>query len=425
MKRFPVIIRTLLHVAILAFSVGPLAAADTGLDGAAGSIFKVNVEARSFELLKETEYDPQTAVGRSRFTVYWTDETVITKIEEKEGFAGIDDRVVAELRGIDERNWESMARKKPFIARVATLLPDATEPSGISRKDDQLSVWLIPDQGDSPRSGKVELDGEAVDFSLRDRNWRVFHHQKISPHDLLGGLWKTTIRGGQSEDRFIIGEMEVSPLVDPRTTDDPKLPRVLVIGDSISMNYHEAAKSALLGVANYHRNDGNSFSTVFGVRNTELWLGNHHEKGLHWDVIQFNHGLHDLKQAYDADQKSFGPHDVDLETYKDNLEKQIGILRETGATLVWCTTTPVPNDNLGRYARRKGASAIFNAAALEVMMKHPNILINDLHQVIDDSPIFDGWRKGTDVHFYSKEEQEALGGAVAAALRKALAARGD
>jgi hypothetical protein len=70
---------------------------------------------------------------------------------------------------------------------------------------------------------------------------------------------------------------------------------MLVIGDSISMNYHEAAKAALRGVANYHRNEGNCFSTVQGVRNMELWLGNYQKKGLHWDVIQFNHGLHDLK----------------------------------------------------------------------------------------------------------------------------------
>jgi len=204
------------------------------------------------------------------------------------------------------------------------------------------------------------------------------------------------------------------------TPDDPKLPRVLVVGDSISMNYHDAAKSALKGMANYHRNEGNALSTAHGVGNLELWLGDYQKKGLHWDVIQFNHGLHDLKQSYDAATNTFGDYSVPLEEYKKNLEKEIAILRKTGAKLIWCSTTPVPNDNKGPYARRKGAAAEFNMAALDVMKKHPDILITDLHETVDGSPVFDNWRKGIDVHFYKKEEQKLLGEAVARTIRKAL-----
>ena len=103
--------------------------------------------------------------------------------------------------------------------------------------------------------------------------------------------------------------------------------------------------------------------------------------------------------------------------YKANLEKEIAILRKTGAKLVWCATTPVPNHNKGQYARRKGAAREFNQAALEVMRKHPDILVNDLCQVIDGSPAFDNWRKGSDVHFYREEERKLLGEAVASAGR--------
>jgi acyl-CoA thioesterase-1 len=217
---------------------------------------------------------------------------------------------------------------------------------------------------------------------------------------------------------LFIQHSEGTPRPDPRAADDLKLPRVLVIGDSISMNYHEAAKAALAGVANYHRNEGNAASSAQGVRNMELWLGNYREKA--WDVIQFNHGLHDLKQPYDANTDSWGDYTVSLADYKANLEKEIAILRKTGARLIWCSTTPVPNDNPSAYARRKGASKIFNDAALEVMRRHPDILITDLHAVVDGSPVFDNWRTGKDVHFYQKEEQKLLGEAVAATLRKAL-----
>ncbi len=173
-------------------------------------------------------------------------------------------------------------------------------------------------------------------------------------------------------------------------------------------------------MANYHRCEGNAFSSAHGVRNAELWMGDFTQPGFAWDVIQFNHGLHDLKQAYDPSTDVFGDYAVPLPEYQANLEKLIGVLKRSGARLIWCTTTPVPNDNKGTYARRKGASAVFNAAALEVIRRHPEIRITDLHQLIDSSPLFDDWRKGIDVHFYRQDEQAALGRAVAETIRKAL-----
>jgi len=393
-----------------------------GLDGATGNIFKVDTEAKTFELLKETEYDPKTDIGKSRFTIHWGDELEITQIEEVTSFDGIKGPVVANFYGIDQVNRKARTEGKAFEARVVEIHSGAGEDAvgGISDDGNAIVSWFTPADGKGVRNGSIKVDGKEVPVSLRKSNWRIFHHQPVSPGELSEGFWKTTLHGADKDGSFVVARMDVSILEDPRKSDDRELPRVLVIGDSISMNYHESAKAALKGVANYHRNEGNSFSSVHGVNNAELWLGNYEEKGGQWDVIQFNHGLHDLKQAYDKESDTFGEYAVPLEAYKKSLEKEIQILKKTGATLIWCSTTPVPIDIKSQYARRKVAPKIFNDAALEVMAKHPEIIINDLYGVVSESPVFEGWWQTIDPHFYKPEEQKALGDAVAEAVKKAL-----
>jgi hypothetical protein len=392
----------------------------TGLNGATGHIFKVDPANKSFELLKETEYDPKTDLGQSRFTVHWDEDTKITKVSEVTSFVGIGRPVFAVFQGIDAPNEKALAEGKPFEARVVTIHANATTPPAADPKLKQVVGLFTPNAGDDPKRGTLEVDGKPVEVSMRKRFSRIFLRESLAPADLEKGFWQTTIQGSEADGRFVIASMQLAPLADPLATDDPNLPRVLVIGDSISMNYFDVAKEELKGIANFHRNEGNSFSTAQGVRNMGLWLGNYQEKGRHWDVIQFNHGLHDLKQAYDAATDTFGDYAVPLEEYKANLEKEIAIIKKTGAKLIWCATTPVQNTTKGPYARKMGASEVFNKAASEVMANHPEIQINDLHGIISISPVFDAWRKTVDVHFYKGEERQALGKAVAAAVKKAL-----
>jgi len=150
------------------------------------------------------------------------------------------------------------------------------------------------------------------------------------------------------------------------------------------------------------------------------WLGDYSRKGLRWDVIQFNSGLHDMKQ-----KTLGGDYAVPVDVYKKNLRKQMEIMKKTGATLIWCSTTPVQNDSgSARYAfRTKGAERDFNQAAMEVMREYPEIQINDLCKVVNESSVFDTWRKRKDVHFYRQDEQAVLGKAVADAVTKALKSR--
>ena len=79
--------------------------------------------------------------------------------------------------------------------------------------------------------------------------------------------------------------------------DAPNLPRVLIIGDSISMGYTLHTRKRLKGKANLHRPPTNCGPTTKGLEEIDAWLG---EKS--WDVIHFNWGLHDLKYMNEKGQ---------------------------------------------------------------------------------------------------------------------------
>lgn len=392
------------------------------LNGARGKIYKVNLAKKSFELLKETVLDPQTNEGKSRHTVDWTDQTPFTKVVQQEDFKGIQGPVVTHFEMLNASQAEAAAQGKPFLIKAVKVLTDAKSATGMANDRSSLVAWFTPDSKDL-RSGTVKINGKPVKVSLSRRKNEIRISSPTTADELGKGFWETTVHGRETDGRFVLDRAEIYPLPDPRELDDPKLPRVLVVGDSISMNYHEAAKTALADKANYYRVEGNGGPSDRGVSAMDLWLGDYTQKGLHWDVIQFNHGLHDLKQAYDEKTDSWGEHQVALEDYKKNLEKEIAIMKKTGATLIWCSTTPVPNSSTGMYARRKGEAAVFNKAAMEVISKHPEILVNDLHKTITESKAMEEWRKGSDVHFWSSDLQAVLGNAVAATVTQALESR--
>ena len=79
------------------------------------------------------------------------------------------------------------------------------------------------------------------------------------------------------------------PALEP-IQDVPNLPRVLLIGDSISIGYTIPTRELLAGKANLHRIPANGGPTINGLKSLDAWLGN-----AKWDVIHFNWGLHDLR----------------------------------------------------------------------------------------------------------------------------------
>lgn len=152
-------------------------------------------------------------------------------------------------------------------------------------------------------------------------------------------------------------------------TDTPGLPRVLLIGDSISVGYTIPVRRLLTGQANVHRPAENSGPTTRGVQNLEAWLG----KGK-WDVIHFNFGLHDLKTIWD------GQHQVSVADYERNLRRMVARMRQTGAVLIWASTTAIPDGKL-EPPRKPEDVVLYNKAALRVM-KDNSVRVNDLYAFV-------------------------------------------
>lgn len=196
-----------------------------------------------------------------------------------------------------------------------------------------------------------------------------------------------------------------------RVADDPALPRVLLIGDSISIGYTIATREALKGKANVHRPAANCGPTTRGVEHLDAWLG----EGK-WNVIHFNFGLHDLKYVDDAGKNTSpqkGRPQVPPEEYEKNLEQIVERLKRTGATLVFATTTPVPT---GEPQRVHDDAAKYNDIARRVMKKH-DVRIDDLHAFC--LPRLKEIQLPANVHF-TKAGYAALGEEVAKQVGVAL-----
>lgn len=182
------------------------------------------------------------------------------------------------------------------------------------------------------------------------------------------------------------------------------LPRVLLIGDSISMGYTLPTRKLLAGKANVHRIPTNGGPTKNGVTNLQKWLG-----AGKWDLIHFNWGIHDLKYMPD------GKRQVEPADYEANLRQLVAQLKATGAKLIWASTTPIPDGELNP-PRRFGQVKEYNEIAARVM-KDNGVAINDLNAWM--TPRFDEFHKPKDLH-YSDAGSEFLAQKVATAITEAL-----
>lgn len=177
-------------------------------------------------------------------------------------------------------------------------------------------------------------------------------------------------------------------------------PKVLILGDSISLGYTPVLMGMMYKQVDISRpenkNGGwiNCEGTKRGAQMIDEWLS-----ADDFDVIHFNFGLHDLKHVHPETGRNSNnpkhPQQSDLEQYEKNLRVIVAKLKATNAKLIFATTTPYP-DKPGGPLRRADQPAKYNKVAVEIM-KENNIRVNDLHGLV--LPNMDKMLLPNNVHF--------------------------
>ena len=164
--------------------------------------------------------------------------------------------------------------------------------------------------------------------------------------------------------------------------------KILLVGDSISLHYGNHLRDYLKDVFEMKYKPGREVALE---RIDEAIGGNggdsskvlkyidelNSSKELDFNVFIFNCGLHDIKRAVPEEN-----YQVDIETYKKNIDKIYSIMKSRGIECIFITTTPVLERahnvdiipaGIKRYNKDVKA---YNEAALSVVNKYGGKIID-------------------------------------------------
>ncbi len=262
---------------------------------------------------------------------------------------------------------------------VRYRLRGADEPETTDSRFDPLRFSARIESIDEHGLARVIAPGEVFVAELGSREAFL---TGMSTVDLLP--FATTLRARVIEwdGQWMAQEIQFRPVADSGAAEKLGLPRVLMLGDEVSLSYFPALVAELRGSCNVTRPPENCRGSANWPRLAE-WLGPYHLPGRGWDVIGFNVGLADLG--------------LPIEEYSKNLEQWIAALEQTGAKLVWINTAPVPPN----YVQRGNAPVEFddivrlNEAAKKVVDQHPSIVSVDLFEWVQarrDNELRPWWR---------------------------------
>lgn len=159
---------------------------------------------------------------------------------------------------------------------------------------------------------------------------------------------------------------------------DPKLPNVLLLGDSISRNYFPEVRKSLAGIANvYLMASSTSVGDPRIARQIKDFAAT--EK-VRFRVVHFNNGMHGWSYTEDQYKAAFPA-----------FLRSAHSLTENGGALIWATTTPVRSDaatgatNLRVEERNRIALRFVKAAGIPfddqflLMQQHQDLYEDSVH----------------------------------------------
>lgn len=186
-------------------------------------------------------------------------------------------------------------------------------------------------------------------------------------------------------------------------TNDTTLPRVLLIGDSITLGYSGCVKERLKGKANV-----DVLATSKAISDPALQKEIAYAlEGYRHAVVHFNNGLH-------------GWHVTELQ-YEESLKNCIKMIRRLSpdAAVVWASTTPVPSARDGvALDEERNAVVLARNKRAEKVMQESGIPVNDLYALVVGDIEHLSAKKG-DVH-YNEKGKALQGEAVANSILKLL-----
>jgi dienelactone hydrolase/lysophospholipase L1-like esterase len=177
----------------------------------------------------------------------------------------------------------------------------------------------------------------------------------------------------------VVGLLAVSPTgyCQSQPPPGPRPPRVILIGDSIRLDYAPKVAERLSGKAVVISPPENGGDSANVLAHLDEWVVRQKP-----DVVHLNCGLHDLKRS-----KSDGHHQIELDRYAENLRRIVARIRDgTDAALVFADTTPILDDRHARrgadFDRTEADVRRYNAAAAAVMGEL-GVPVHDLHWAVE------------------------------------------
>lgn len=180
--------------------------------------------------------------------------------------------------------------------------------------------------------------------------------------------------------------------------------KILLIGDSIRMNYMPVVAKNLYGIAEVYGPEENCRFAKYTLCNINDWL---RLPGTEPDIIHWNNGIWDITRFNGTDCLTSVSH------YLEDMSRILKELRTTHARIIFATTTPVDDQNpvqsnidIDRLNRN-----------IVPYMREQGIEINDLNAFV--RPHIDTYIAEDHVHL-TKEGMKQVGGEVTRVLSQYL-----